>query len=377
MAFKLRDRILSWSIASTLIIVLAVLLLVDSFFSNTIRTTTEESLVSGARLAGELHRSRVDGWIDDVARMALEPTLRASLETGDPATIEEILDTDRVNARAEWLAVVTPEGDVLARSGPVPSERISAARQLIEDTRYYDYGDLWAQGDSLVEVGASSVNFGALRLGVLFGGRRVDQSRANEVATNTGDDVAFFAGEKVAAADSSVGTERAQDLARVAWIDEQPGIPLRAGDPMSFAPVRDFEMGNEGYLGTALSLHAADGTRVGSLVVFRSLDAALAPVRQLRLALLGIGIAGLLLGLVMSLALTRSVTSPLDRLLKETVRLGSGNLEEPVPQMSGDEIGQLAEGFDRMRVSLKEARAEVIRRERLAAVGQAASGWPP
>ena len=71
MAFKLRDRILSWSIASTLIIVLAVIVLVDSFFRNTIRATTEESLVSGARLAGELHRSRVDAWITDVARIAL------------------------------------------------------------------------------------------------------------------------------------------------------------------------------------------------------------------------------------------------------------------------------------------------------------------
>ena len=87
MPLKLRDRILSWSIATTLIIVLAVVLLVDSIFRTTIRQTLEESLGSGARLAGELHRSRVDGWITDVARVALEPTLRASLETGDPNTI--------------------------------------------------------------------------------------------------------------------------------------------------------------------------------------------------------------------------------------------------------------------------------------------------
>ena len=214
MAFKLRDRILSWSIASTLIILLAVLILVDSFFSNTIRATTEESLVSGARLAGELHRSRVDGWITDVARMALEPTLRASLETGDPATIGQILDTARVNARADWLAVATPDGDLLAVSGPVPADRLGAAHQLIQDTRYYDYGDLWVEGDSLVEVGASSIVFGAVRLGILFGGRKVDQARATEVATNTGDDVAFLAQGSLATATpawrrSVQGTSRA------------------------------------------------------------------------------------------------------------------------------------------------------------------------
>lgn len=373
MAFKLRDRILGWSIASTLIIVLAVLVLVDSFFSNTLRATTEESLVSGARLAGELHRTRVDGWIQDVARMATEPTLRASLETADPATIGELLDTAQRNARAQWLAIATPDGDVLARSGPVPVERLAAARRLIEDTRYYDYGDLWVVGDGLVEVGASSIEFGASRLGVLVGGRLLDEERANEVAANTGDRVAFLAGDRLAAADAAVPPGIAGEVASVAWGGGPAGAPVRSDDPMTLGPVRDFGMGGEDYLGTALSLHAADGSRIGSLVVFRSLDAALAPVRRLRFALLAIGIAGLVLGLAMSLALSKSVTRPLDRLLAETVRLGSGNLEEPIRKVHEDEIGLLADGFERMRVSLKDARAELIRRERLSAVGQAAS----
>jgi signal transduction histidine kinase len=62
-----------------------------------------------------------------------------------------------------------------------------------------------------------------------------------------------------------------------------------------------------------------------------------------------------------------------NRLLDDTARLGTGNLEEPVTALSDDEIGQLAVGVDRMRVSLREAREEVIRRERLSAVGRAAS----
>jgi signal transduction histidine kinase len=41
--------------------------------------------------------------------------------------------------------------------------------------------------------------------------------------------------------------------------------------------------------------------------------------------------------------------------------------------LEDDEIGMLATGFERMRVSLRDARAELIRRERMSAVGQAAS----
>ena len=134
MAFKLRDRILTWSIASTVLIVLVVLLLVDTVFGNTIRRTAEENLATGAGLVGELRRARVDGWITQVAGMALEPTLRASLETSDPATIEQILDEARANTQSDWLAVATPEGDLLASSGPAPVERIRASKALLERT---------------------------------------------------------------------------------------------------------------------------------------------------------------------------------------------------------------------------------------------------
>jgi signal transduction histidine kinase len=371
---KLRDRILSWSIATTLIIVLAVVLLVDSIFGNTIRATLRESLLSGARLAGELQRARMGDWITDVARVALQPTLRASLETGDPATIEQELDAALLDTRADWLAVVSPEGDLLAASGAVPAARLDAAQSLVDEARYYDSGDLWVMGDTLMEVGASGVLFGELPLGVLVGGRQIDSTRASELAVATDEQVAFLAGARLAAVDSLVGSERAGALTALPWDEGLGDIQLRAEDPMTISSTtREFALGGERFLGTALSLHGADSRRVGSLVVFRSLDDALAPQRRLRVILMGVALGGLLIGLVMSFALTKSVAEPVRRLLVDTVRLGSGNLEQPIQPMEQDEIGMLADGFERMRVSLKDARSQLIRRERLSAVGQAAS----
>jgi signal transduction histidine kinase len=372
---KLRDRILGWSIATTLIIVLVVVVLVDSIFRTTIRQTLEESLGSGARLAGELHRSTVDDWITDVARVALEPTLRASLETSDPATIGQLLDTARANVRADWLAVVSPEGDLLAASGPVPTARLASSQPLIDETRDYDSGDLWVIGDTLVQVGASSVLFGELRLGVLLGGNTIDDARASELANGTGENVAFLAGSRLAAVDSLVAGDGAPELAAIPWGDELGQIRLHPdeSDPTTISAVREFELGDERFLGTPLSLHGSDTRRVGSLVVFRSLDAALGPVRRLRIILLGVAVGGLVIGLIMSMALTQSVAEPVRRLLVDTVRLGSGNLEQPIQPMERDEIGMLADGFERMRVSLRDARAELIHRERLSAIGTAAS----
>jgi signal transduction histidine kinase len=68
------------------------------------------------------------------------------------------------------------------------------------------------------------------------------------------------------------------------------------------------------------------------------------------------------------------VTRPIDRLLRATVRLGSGDLEQPIERERDDEIGRLAEGFEAMRSSLSVAQRELVRAERLSAVGRAASG---
>ncbi len=371
MGSKLRDRILTWSIASTLVIVLVVLLLVDSVFQNTIRGRLEENLRSGAGLVGELRRSRVDAWITEVAELALEPTLRASLETGDPATIEEILETVRQNVRAEWLAVASPEGDLLARSGSAPFERISASRFLLDEAIYYDTGDVWYQDGQLFDVGVSSLVFGPLRLGVLLGGRGVDRAVAAELSTLTGQRIAFLAGGELAAGDFLLGPEDVGDLLQTDWTVDpdraEPGGMAVAGR------IREFSLDDEIFLGEPLALLGARNEVVGSLVVFRSLDAALAPVGQLRGYLIMVGLGGTVVALTFSLVLTRSVTRPVGRLLTETERLGAGDLDRPIEPMNDDEIGMLASGFERMRVSLREARAELIRGERLSAVGQAAS----
>src|SRR5688572_6874648 len=149
--------------------------------------------------------------------MALEPTLRASLETSDPATIQELLDTARENARAEWLAIASPEGELLAQSGPVPVDRINASKALLDEAAFYDTGDVWNQGGVLLDVGVSSLVFGptGTRLGVLVGGRRVDQALADELTTLTGQRVAFLADSRVAAVDSRTGPELVDDLLRV------------------------------------------------------------------------------------------------------------------------------------------------------------------
>jgi adenylate cyclase len=74
---------------------------------------------------------------------------------------------------------------------------------------------------------------------------------------------------------------------------------------------------------------------------------------------LGVGVCGALLvsgtlGLAMTLFLNRSITTPIGDLISATRRVEEGELDQPVPLVSGDEIGTLAQSFNRMMLGLKE-----------------------
>jgi signal transduction histidine kinase len=86
-----------------------------------------------------------------------------------------------------------------------------------------------------------------------------------------------------------------------------------------------------------------------------------------------IALAGVMLALISSFLLSRRVTTPVNRLLEDTIRLGSGNLDDPIVPAGKDEIGALARGFEQMRCSLRTAREELLRAERLSAIGRVAS----
>lgn len=81
----------------------------------------------------------------------------------------------------------------------------------------------------------------------------------------------------------------------------------------------------------------------------------LSDLRGLRSVTFWIGLSGLALVLVAIAMLSTSVTRPIRMLARQTKEIARGNLDVPVPQVtSGDELGDLAGCFERMRLALKE-----------------------
>jgi methyl-accepting chemotaxis protein len=73
---------------------------------------------------------------------------------------------------------------------------------------------------------------------------------------------------------------------------------------------------------------------------------------------LGISLAGLILGIGMSIVLLRAILRPVDHLRDVAENVSMGNLDVEVHRFSDDEIGDLSDSFSRMLTAVKFFRAE-------------------
>lgn len=116
-----------------------------------------------------------------------------------------------------------------------------------------------------------------------------------------------------------------------------------------------------GSLGTrTLVLDPDAGGRVRAILV-RSVDAVVAPYRQLQLVLALLTLLGVAVFAAGSVVTARRITTPVRSLVQAADRLGRGDYGTPVDVRSADEIGELAQAFERMRESVDAQQREIVR----------------
>jgi serine phosphatase RsbU (regulator of sigma subunit) len=99
--------------------------------------------------------------------------------------------------------------------------------------------------------------------------------------------------------------------------------------------------------------------------VARPIREPLKEIRRTALRNLALGLGAVALGLVGIVPLSRRITRELETLTAGAERLAGGNLEARVPVRSRDEVGRLAEAFNRMAHELRENQDRLLAQERL------------
>jgi signal transduction histidine kinase len=359
-ALSLRARLLLWASAASAITLALVIVLVDVTFRANIRDQLASGLAVARLVAESARESQMDARRAETVTLALDARLRAAVATVDPATISQTLAEVAADLGG-WAAVVAPDASVLATTPGAPISDLAQADSLISEALFFDTGDLWNVGDRIVEVSASAILLGAAPLAVLVTGRDLDAEHVTALETAVGRPVVLLSPSSAVLGASAERLSDAGLRELVFWKESRS---------VDSGPV---ELSGERFFTSTIPLLSRDGTLRGSVVLLASYDEALRPSNTLRVALIAIFVFGLLLAFAVSGALSRQITVPVGRLLRETERLGRGDLEHPIAPLRADELGQLAQSFENMRVSLKGARADLIRAERLSAIGKAAS----
>jgi two-component system, NtrC family, nitrogen regulation sensor histidine kinase NtrY len=109
------------------------------------------------------------------------------------------------------------------------------------------------------------------------------------------------------------------------------------------------------------------GTLIGAFIVGTPLRAQVRLQRSILWTGLLVGLGGIAFGVLIGLWTTERITRPVKRLAEGARAVAGGDLAARVPVTSNDEIGELAESFNRMTEQLLEQRERTLQAERVAA----------
>jgi methyl-accepting chemotaxis protein len=142
----------------------------------------------------------------------------------------------------------------------------------------------------------------------------------------------------------------ALEAANQAFTDTAQGYLDKAADEVVWLP------GARPILDSAASavLEAADALVVDERASLDQVRAELQSIQtSTRNLMLAASLAAALLGVLLAVTITRSITGPLANLVRVSDKISTGEIDTPVPVSARDEIGELAESMERMRISLK------------------------
>ncbi len=197
------------------------------------------------------------------------------------------------------------------------------------------------QPTRLYEVFFKPVTFGDNVVGLLIIGFDTS-NQPSLIKTITLSDIAFFQNRHLYSSSASP--------------DLNTTLESLASDiePKEEDLIYPFEYQDEEFLALAHPVLNGLQNTVGKIVIFRSKTHELSFFEDLSNRLNGIGFLAVFSGIIFALIISRGVIQSVNILSKGAEEVANGNLEVALPITSQDELGQLAQTFNKMTTGLQE-----------------------
>ncbi|MGA3023390.1 MAG: HAMP domain-containing sensor histidine kinase [Bryobacteraceae bacterium] len=366
---SLRAKFLLATFASIAALFLLTGLVIEYRTVRTASRSLEKEALASLEAYESLWRARADVLASVSLALSGMSDVRAAFGTGDEATIRDTAGerwAKLAQENAEFL-VTDPRGRVIASFGESPpatvAEHVEAVRDAARLFPGQSSGFLF-RGGSLYQVVITPVYVGsgsdAALLDVLLAAYRVDDKLLERFHVSTGGSEFLFAvGNKVVA--STLTPPEVASCSAELFRGAHGEAPEKVS------------AGNTDYLTLRRPLLDIGGQRLGDVWILRSFEAEQQAVRVLRRDLALVWGGALLTALALAWFLAQRVMRPIARLDEGAAEVGRQNYAHRVPVTTRDELGRLADAFNRMCESLQRANSDLIRQERLAAVARLSS----
>jgi diguanylate cyclase (GGDEF)-like protein len=373
-------RIVALFLGLLLVIQVASFTAISASLGRHARSGLPDKLQVGDRVLQSLLDRQAQKLTEGARLLAADYGFRSAVQSNDAETIVSVLENHGARIGATETALLDTDFKPRAASGRELSDFAQQIKRL--GARAMQAANGSASEIAVLEGRPHQVVLVPMKAPVLMGwvlmGFPLDARLAADMKSLAALDFTLLtrgAGNQPwATAVTSLSNETATGLAQGRWADAagEPGAGTRPGAaiaPNSAPPrLHSLLLGDAEYGVNSRWLtpppQAGEGADTGAAVaalMTLSVDEAVRPPQDLQLALLLITLAGFAVFGLGSLFTARRVTTPLRELADAAERLGAGDYDTPMRGLRRhDEIGDLAQAFEQMRVSVGEKQAQIL-----------------
>ncbi|MGE0449477.1 MAG: ATP-binding protein [Vicinamibacterales bacterium] len=365
---SLQSRIFLGSALLAVLSIAAAVLLVSARVAREAENVLRREMVATGAIVDQLRTTRTQTFTTMARLLADAPKLKAAVDTGDPLTVQDVVDGYRAQMNADLLLVTGDDGRLLATVGLSPD---AAMRTVAEPATAaalagHEAFSLLPQPDGMLQLVTVPVSIGLTQqeiLGTLGVGFRFDEALAQQLKEVTGSEIAFTIDGRIVAT-----TLPPRDRAVLGGLLPQGSAPttigLRTDEYVALSrPLVD------------TSVDRSASPRAAALIL-RSRTEHLRFLRTIHTELGVTAAIAVLMAIVVSFAIARTVTRPLKAItdaMRQVAATGDLTRKIALPGNSRwqDEDAQLlATTFNTLTESVARFQHEISERERLSSLGR-------
>ena len=375
---SLTNRIFLAAAALAVLTITIAIFLVNAAVTRQAEEALNGSLEDASTLMEQYRGALFEHFIREARLVADLPKLKAAVFEDHPPTVQPIAEDYQRQIGSDLFLVTNARGHLLAQVGAANEDDPDlatrpAVRSALEGHAATSF---WARADEILQVVAVPVWIDPTlpeMLGTLTVGFSLNRQMAEQFKRLTNTEVAFAMAGEIEA--STLDDQHRRTLASL--LDTSGVTTVSLGEEEYVAMVQPLASSPPSVLldSDAPQQSPPRGASAGPLaVILRSRTAALQFLRPLQAALAGTALVAVLAATLLSYAVARTVTRPLDA-ITSTMReiTATGDLTrriEPKRAWMDEDTRLLASTFNGLTESIARFQREATQRERLSALGR-------